>query len=269
MEEQHPARGDDRGRDERDGAVGEPRARAARQRARSRPRRAPRRARSSTSPPPEVRDHPGEEEVQRRAAALAEHGAEAARRASPRPTKSASVSSSCGGQAVSRSDEKERRRDASGRRRRARNRARRASSALAARECQRRLGFERLRHGLPAILAASLCYRADLRVPLSERAHLRGVPADHDAAAGSVRGLRRRRPSRSCCIPVAVHFKGSGFYSTDYGTRRRARRRSKDGDASAATAAAKTGRRAKKDAKPAGDAPKKAAGGARQPAASD
>ena len=29
------------------------------------------------------------------------------------------------------------------------------------------------------------------------------------------------RRSSACCIPVAVHYKGSGFYSTDYGRGRR------------------------------------------------
>jgi putative FmdB family regulatory protein len=32
--------------------------------------------------------------------------------------------------------------------------------------------------------------------------------------------------------PVAVHFKGSGFYNTDYGTRKRAREKSDSGDGS-------------------------------------
>lgn len=30
--------------------------------------------------------------------------------------------------------------------------------------------------------------------------------------------------------PVAVHFKGSGFYNTDYGTRRRSREKAESGD---------------------------------------
>ncbi len=30
--------------------------------------------------------------------------------------------------------------------------------------------------------------------------------------------------------PVAVHFKGSGFYNTDYGTRKRAREKSESGE---------------------------------------
>ena len=33
--------------------------------------------------------------------------------------------------------------------------------------------------------------------------------------------------------PVAVHFKGSGFYNTDYGTRKRAREKSESGEAAA------------------------------------
>ncbi len=30
--------------------------------------------------------------------------------------------------------------------------------------------------------------------------------------------------------PVAVHFKGSGFYNTDYGTRRRSREKAESGE---------------------------------------
>jgi putative FmdB family regulatory protein len=32
--------------------------------------------------------------------------------------------------------------------------------------------------------------------------------------------------------PVAVHFKGSGFYNTDYGTRKRSREKSESGEGS-------------------------------------
>ena len=38
-------------------------------------------------------------------------------------------------------------------------------------------------------------------------------------------------PVEKVLFPVAVHFKGSGFYATDYG--RGSRKSSKDGDASA------------------------------------
>ncbi|HEV7363143.1 MAG TPA: FmdB family zinc ribbon protein [Solirubrobacteraceae bacterium] len=59
--------------------------------------------------------------------------------------------------------------------------------------------------------------------------------------------------------PVAVHFKGSGFYNTDYGTRNRKR----ELDASAKEGADKTEAKAKdknKDKKP--DKAKDAGGGA-------
>ena len=38
-----------------------------------------------------------------------------------------------------------------------------------------------------------------------------------------MRGLRCARRSRRCSIPVPIHFKGSGFYSTDYGRKGRKR----------------------------------------------
>src|SRR4051795_7987514 len=55
--------------------------------------------------------------------------------------------------------------------------------------------------------------------------------------------------------PVAVHFKGKGFYNTDYGTKRRAREMEK----SASDGASKTESKAKekKDAKPASSGDKK------------
>jgi putative FmdB family regulatory protein len=40
--------------------------------------------------------------------------------------------------------------------------------------------------------------------------------------------------------PVAVHFKGSGFYSTDYGRGRRKAETSKDGDSGSADKTDKT-----------------------------
>jgi putative FmdB family regulatory protein len=56
--------------------------------------------------------------------------------------------------------------------------------------------------------------------------------------------------------PVAVHFKGKGFYNTDYGTKRRAREMEKsasDGADKTETKAkdAKESKESKKDAKPA------------------
>ena len=62
---------------------------------------------------------------------------------------------------------------------------------------------------------------ADLRIPLREGAHLRGHaeddrrPADEPARPGA--------PVERVFHPVAVHFKGKGFYNTDYGTKRRNR----------------------------------------------
>ena len=85
VEEQHPARGDEHGRDEPMRAAGEPRDRARDQRAGSPTAKSAETSRSAVSPPPRVRDDPGEQEVQRRAAALAEHDVERAGRASWRP----------------------------------------------------------------------------------------------------------------------------------------------------------------------------------------
>jgi putative FmdB family regulatory protein len=55
------------------------------------------------------------------------------------------------------------------------------------------------------------------------------------------------KPVQRVFHPVAVHFKGSGFYNTDYGTKRRAREMEK----SASDGAAKTESKAaeKKDKK--------------------
>jgi putative FmdB family regulatory protein len=40
--------------------------------------------------------------------------------------------------------------------------------------------------------------------------------------------------------PVAVHFKGSGFYNTDYGTRKRAREKAEAGEGGSAKAGEST-----------------------------
>ena len=40
-------------------------------------------------------------------------------------------------------------------------------------------------------------------------------------------------PVRKVLHPVAVHFKGSGFHNTDYGTRRRAREAKEGGEGAA------------------------------------
>jgi putative FmdB family regulatory protein len=41
--------------------------------------------------------------------------------------------------------------------------------------------------------------------------------------------------------PVAVHFKGSGFYNTDYGTRRRSREAAEAGDSKNSDGGSKSG----------------------------
>jgi putative FmdB family regulatory protein len=40
--------------------------------------------------------------------------------------------------------------------------------------------------------------------------------------------------------PIAVHFKGSGFYNTDYGTRKRAREKSETSSSSDGASSSKT-----------------------------
>jgi putative FmdB family regulatory protein len=60
--------------------------------------------------------------------------------------------------------------------------------------------------------------------------------------------------------PVAVHFKGKGFYNTDYGTKRRAREMEKSASDGADKTDAKAKEKSKestKDAKPASSGDKK------------
>jgi putative FmdB family regulatory protein len=65
------------------------------------------------------------------------------------------------------------------------------------------------------------------------------------------------RPVQRVFHPVAVHFKGKGFYNTDYGTKRRNRELERSAD----KGAEKT--EAKKDEKKADSASKKPAGDAK------
>ena len=64
--------------------------------------------------------------------------------------------------------------------------------------------------------------------------------------------------------PIAVHFKGSGFYNTDYGTRKREREKAastkSDGDGAKSSEGAKSGEGAKSTDAKAGDK-KSTAGG--------
>jgi putative FmdB family regulatory protein len=57
--------------------------------------------------------------------------------------------------------------------------------------------------------------------------------------------------------PVAVHFKGSGFYNTDYGTRKRAREKAAESSSSETTSDTKT--ETKSDSKSSDSKPAKAA----------
>ena len=63
---------------------------------------------------------------------------------------------------------------------------------------------------------------ADLRVPLCERPPVRGVPA-HLRRPRSRRATSAARRCRVLNAP-ALHFKGSGFYTTDYGQGKGGRR---------------------------------------------
>jgi putative FmdB family regulatory protein len=59
-------------------------------------------------------------------------------------------------------------------------------------------------------------------------------------------------PVEKILFPVAVHFKGSGFYSTDYG---RGKKKAKEGDAGSSSekAADKPAEKATTEKKPSGD----------------
>ena len=54
-------------------------------------------------------------------------------------------------------------------------------------------------------------------------------------------------PVEKLLFPVAVHFKGSGFYSTDYGSRKT---KAKDGESSSSEKSDKSAEKPATDAKP-------------------
>ena len=54
-------------------------------------------------------------------------------------------------------------------------------------------------------------------------------------------------PVEKLLFPVAVHFKGSGFYSTDYGSRKT---KAKDGESSSSEKSDKSAEKPTTDAKP-------------------
>ena len=56
-------------------------------------------------------------------------------------------------------------------------------------------------------------------------------------------------PVQRVLYPVAVHFKGSGFYSTDYGRGSRKRESSQDGDKAADSSSSDKGEKKDKDVK--------------------
>ncbi len=62
-------------------------------------------------------------------------------------------------------------------------------------------------------------------------------------------------PVEKILFPVAVHFKGSGFYNTDYGKSRKAASDSDGGSSSESTSDSKPDAKSdtKSDAKPSGD----------------
>ncbi len=59
------------------------------------------------------------------------------------------------------------------------------------------------------------------------------------------------RPVQRVLHPVAVHFKGSGFYNTDYGTRKRQRETKAAADSGAEKSSAKS--KEKAESKPAAE----------------
>jgi putative FmdB family regulatory protein len=61
--------------------------------------------------------------------------------------------------------------------------------------------------------------------------------------------------------PVAVHFKGSGFYNTDYGTKNRSRELAASAKEGADKTAAKKAEGKKSDKKGSGDKPKSSSSG--------
>ena len=188
----------------------------------------------AVEPAAEVDDDPGEDEVERRAAALGDHRVQEVARADPRPTKSASASSSCGGHVCS-NEPSAPASAAASRRRRSRTRARGYARARARRSGPRAASSLTGAEAIGSDTAASVFFsRADLRVQVPERARLRGLQADRRSAAGEVSRCCGASPVETVLYPVPVHFRGSGFYSTDYGRGSRKKEPAKDsGDGSA------------------------------------
>ena len=73
------------------------------------------------------------------------------------------------------------------------------------------------------------------------------------------------RPVARVLHPVAVHFKGSGFYNTDYGTRKRQRESASSEKSTSEKDTAKSSSDSKKDAKTSSDSAAKPAASADAP----
>jgi putative FmdB family regulatory protein len=65
-------------------------------------------------------------------------------------------------------------------------------------------------------------------------------------------------PLELVLYPIAIHYKGSGFYSTDYG---KGKKEKKDGDSGSSSSDSSGDSSSKKDAKPADKKPKPAPSG--------
>ena len=87
---------------------------------------------------------------------------------------------------------------------------------------------------------------ADLRISLPERAHVRAVPVV-TAPAPEKCDLCDAAELELVLYPIAIHYKGSGFYSTDYGKGKKER---KDGESGSSTGDSSSDSSSKSDSKP-------------------
>ena len=81
----------------------------------------------------------------------------------------------------------------------------------------------------PATIVLAACRPTTTAVPTGT---LRGLPADERCRRRMCCEVCGASPVERVLYPVAVHFKGSGFYSTDYGSGAKKRDTAKEGDAS-------------------------------------
>ena len=110
--------------------------------------------------------------------------------------------------------------------------------------------------GLPPPPAAIIGSDADLRVPLPKRPPVRGLPGDVGRPVAACQECGA--PVERVFHPVAVHFKGSGFYTTDYARKAGAKASADGGSDSQASTDSKDSKDSKKDKKkPAASSSKK------------